>query len=759
MTQYQKMKINIISHVLRHAMLCLTVFITVNSVFAQNYSKYTSPKVFVNNQALKNPWSGGINSPLYSTIDLNNDGIKDLFMFDKQFGAAYPGSYKIRTFINQGTAGQVDYIYTPFYERFFPQNLHDWVILVDYDCDGNEDIFTYSYSGGMEVYHNDITPGNNLSFSLTYPLIHSLFLGSAYANLYVSNVNLPVLHDVNGDGDLDVLTFTLLGGTIEYHENYAKELYNRCDTLVYRQVRQCYAQVGLSAVSNTAILDFNNCFFLAPPPLPDSMIKTPRHNGSCMIGYDQDGDGDLDLINGDILGNNLLYLENSGIPGVSDSIHLQDTLFPSYNVPVIYKTFPAPFYFDADNDGAKDLIVSSCTEYLTEDYQNSWFYKNVGSNTNNQFQFIKKRFLTDEMIVVGSGAYVRFFDVDNDGKKDLIIGNYGYFTPDSASGHYESALSYYHNITTGPLPEFEFVTDDFNNLRSLGRTGLNATFGDLNGDGHDDMILGDKDGILHYYLNNGTTPATFTLAPNGFNFQNIDVGTNSFPFLADINNDGLLDLIIGERYGYIYYYQNTGSATNPVFTYVTNKLGNVFVGNAQSFYGFSYPHFYKENGVSKLLVSNENGYIQKYDNIDGNLGGTFNQVSTGMFSVFEPYQTSFDMADLNGDGMDEVITGCYAGGLSIYSKNLPVGIAENIHPEKEITVYPNPAKNYLVFEMNKNNAHNGKYQLSDISGKVVLEGSFQSYINNISLQGLTKGIYILQVTESNHFSSHKVVKF
>lgn len=61
--------------------------------------------------------------------------------------------------------------------------------------------------------------------------------------------------------------------------------------------------------------------------------------------------------------------------------------------------------------------------------------------------------------------------------------------------------------------------------------------------------------------------------------------------------------------------------------------------------------------------------------------------------------------------------------------------------------------------MNKNNAHNGKYQLSDISGKVVLEGSFQSYINNISLQGLTKGIYILQVTESNHFSSHKVVKF
>ena len=63
-------------------------------------------------------------------------------------------------------------------------------------------------------------------------------------------------------------------------------------------------------------------FFLAPPPLPGFDDKTPRHNGSCMMGYDQDGDGDLDLINGDILGNNLLYLENSGIPGRSDSIHL-----------------------------------------------------------------------------------------------------------------------------------------------------------------------------------------------------------------------------------------------------------------------------------------------------------------------------------------------------------------------------------------------------------------------------------------------------
>lgn len=725
---------------------------------AQLYQKYTSPKVYVNNKALPNPWAGGLNAPFYSAIDLNGDGIKDLFVFDKQNGATYPGSYKIRTFINNGTQGKTDYVYAPAYERFFPQDLHDWVLLVDYDCDGHEDIFTYSYSGGMAVYHNDYTPGNGLSFSLKYPLVYSTFLGNVYANLYVSNVNLPALVDVNGDGDLDVLTFTLLGGTIEYHENMAKELYNRCDTLVYQQKRQCYAQVGFNPIHNAAILNYANCFYFNPNN-PDTAGTGTRHNGSSLLGFDQNGDGDMDLINGDILGNNLLYLENSGIPGVTDSMISQDSLFPSYDVSVNYQTFPAPFYFDADNDGAKDLIVSASSELFTEDYNNSLFYKNIGSNTNNIFHFVKNRFLTDEMIDVGTGSYVRFFDVDNDGKQDMLIGNYGYFTHDSAGGHYESKIAYYHNITSGALPEFEFVTNDFNNLSSLGKVGLNATFGDLNGDGFPDMILGESLGFIHYYINNGTVPASFTLAPNGMNFQNIDVGNNSKPYLADVNNDGLLDLIIGERLGFLYYYRNTGTATNPVFTYITNKFGNVNVTDTvYSYNGYSYPRFYKENGVSKLLVSNEKGYLFKYDNIDNNLGGTFNLVSNNIYSIHEPYQMSFDMADLNNDGSPEIITGCNAGGLSIYSTNLPTATNEIKTPEKQLAVYPNPVFKELTFEFKNDKPHSGVFSIIDIAGKEVMKGNFHSYMNKISIASLPQGVYTLHIIENNFTYSQRVVK-
>ncbi|MBL4578584.1 MAG: hypothetical protein JKX74_08930, partial [Flavobacteriales bacterium] len=32
---------------------------------------------------LKNPWAGGLNSPQFSQIDLNGDGIKDLFIYER----------------------------------------------------------------------------------------------------------------------------------------------------------------------------------------------------------------------------------------------------------------------------------------------------------------------------------------------------------------------------------------------------------------------------------------------------------------------------------------------------------------------------------------------------------------------------------------------------------------------------------------------------------------------------------------------------
>ena len=90
-------------------------------------------KIKENSVYFKSPFAGGINAGQFSEIDLNLDGIMDLIVFDKS-------GNKIIPFINNG----LDYIFAPIYRENFPKNLHDWLLLADYNCDGKNDIFTYS---------------------------------------------------------------------------------------------------------------------------------------------------------------------------------------------------------------------------------------------------------------------------------------------------------------------------------------------------------------------------------------------------------------------------------------------------------------------------------------------------------------------------------------------------------------------------------------------------------------------------------------
>ncbi|HEU4718343.1 MAG TPA: VCBS repeat-containing protein, partial [Bacteroidia bacterium] len=74
----------------------------------QQFFRYDSIPVSQNSQSCMFGWAGGVNFAQFSEIDLNQDGVMDLFVFDRT-------GNKISTYINNGTAGQVDYHYAPEY--------------------------------------------------------------------------------------------------------------------------------------------------------------------------------------------------------------------------------------------------------------------------------------------------------------------------------------------------------------------------------------------------------------------------------------------------------------------------------------------------------------------------------------------------------------------------------------------------------------------------------------------------------------------
>jgi hypothetical protein len=94
----------------------------------------TSIVVLHNTNRLENAWAGGMNTPVFGSIDLNGDGKLDLIEFDAP-------SFRVNTFLNFGIANMSIYIYAPEYARVFPNDLEGWVRTFDYDFDGDMDLF------------------------------------------------------------------------------------------------------------------------------------------------------------------------------------------------------------------------------------------------------------------------------------------------------------------------------------------------------------------------------------------------------------------------------------------------------------------------------------------------------------------------------------------------------------------------------------------------------------------------------------------
>ena len=696
------------------------------------------PPVTINGTLLKYPWAGGLNSPLFNEIELNGDAHMDLILFDRVSNRYFP-------FLNDGLSGQAAYHFESKYIDKFPP-LHDWIRTFDYDCDGDLDLFTYT-NQAVGVYRNDYTSSAGLSFTSVTDTLYSDF-GTLTNPISGNSANVPAFVDMDNDGDIDILTFSNSSSYVEYHRNMSFDSLGICGGFKFYFQPYCWGKFKLSGLANIAFLN-DACRSNIVSPL-DAQNRS-RHAGSVLIALDQDCDSDFDLLNGDILGENLLYLYNGGVPDTATIIS-QDSLFPSYDVGVNLRSLPAPAYLDVDNDGMKDLIVTPSAN-TGEDFNNILYYSNTTDNCSNVFSFTTNRLLINDMIDVGTAANVTWFDVDGDGLLDIISGNDKYFNVNPAL---EAArLAYFKNTGSATQPEFTLITDDWLGLASINQLSLAPAFGDLDNDGDKDLLMGSSGGSLIYYQNNNGT-FTFT-SPQ---LQGISAGNNAVPQLVDVDRDGKIDLLVGNRSGKIRYYQNTGTSSNPIFTNSSNFFGGVNVLKSGAAAGYAAPILFDNAGAYELLVGSESGYIYHYGNIDGNLAGNFTLIDSTYQSIYEPKKVSIAMGDIDSDGKFDLLTGCQTGGFRLYTQSASLSLAETSSTNNHSWMLsPNPASNNVTIKAMQPLLNDLRhYQIVDITGKVISSSNFKGGYFEVDITHLQSGFYVFQIVSSNKVESIKFIK-
>jgi hypothetical protein len=92
---------------------------------------------------------------------------------------------------------------------------------------------------------------------------------------------------------------------------------------------------------------------------------------------------------------------------------------------------------------------------------------------------------------------------------------------------------------------------------------------DWDGDGKKDLVVGDADGKLHLFLNEGTDEAPSFTSGTLLTFEGgaeFDVGTYARPIVADYDNNSVKDLIVGNGAGEVYFISGGSLPNDPVPT-------------------------------------------------------------------------------------------------------------------------------------------------------------------------------------------------
>ncbi len=700
---------------------------------------------------------GGLRNPQFSNMDFNGDGVQDLFVFDKNGDVILP-------FVKTGVAGSLDYRFAPEFIEVFPK-LQAWVLLVDYNQDGIPDIFTSSSSLPnccVEVWKGNRDQSGSIYYEkvtfegLPFRDILQFQIGGSYTNIYVSSVDLPAIIDVDGDGDVDIISFEPDGSYASFYKNVAVEEGLGSEALKFVRQDICWGKFSENQFNEQLTLSASA--FACANPLWDNGNTGVRHSGSTLTVFDTNGDGLMDLIIGDIDSPKLTKLVNGGTKENAWMRQIEFD-FPIDDEPVDLGYFVSAFYVDANGDGIRDLIVAPNDVSIGENQNHIWLYINHGTDTSPVFNLTKKNFLIDEMPYFYGGSHPAFADVNGDGLVDIVLGVSHII---KKNNQYENRLVLLLNTGTETNPVYHVADEDYlgfsKNTQFAGR--LAPYFDDMDDDGKPDLLVGDAVGQIYFFKNIGSLGYPFDFAAPIYPYFDIFVGQNAKPFVMDMDGDGLKDLVMGKKNNELNYFKNQGSASEPFFGFNPGtapnirQLGNIFTGNDFYTQNGAPTIITVENGEMFLILGTEAADIRAYE-VPSMFGADYVLKETKLGNVSEGRKVVPAFYDLDNDGYYEMAVGNERGGLTFYNTNFKKGTT-NVKSVSEqsssVFLFPNPASHTFYVAIDATDA---EIYLRDVQGRIIQRYTNKAY-NKID-ETLPKGLYLVTIATSSRYDTYKLV--
>ena len=638
-----------------------------------------------------------------TAIDYNQDGKNDLFAYGIGGVKVYKNTGNSTTGL-QWTVSK-NLLYSDNWGTML--NLYvssaDIPAIVDVDLDGDIDILTYHIGGEYLQYHKNISQetyghSDSLMFELKNECwggfredvnSNSVFLNDQTAPCQGGNVPNPQLKpnetekahagstvlalDMDGNGVKDLLLGDVAYPSINFLTNG-----------------------GTTVNSNSLMISAN-------PNFPANSTPVSMQLFPAAFWVDVDFDSKKDLLvapNAKNVSENetsVLKYKNT-MSNTNPNFVFETKAFLQEDM-IEHGTGSIPVLTDLDNDGLVDLFVANYFSYkptLTKESRIA-YYKNTGTTNNPVFTFIDNDFLNLSQSGLGLRMVPSFGDLNNDGKKDIIL------------GLENGTVCYLQNTTSGSIPTF-------------------------------------------------STPITNYQDHVG---QTINVGQFATPQLFDLNQDGKLDLIIGKKTGEILYYQNKGTLTSPSFELINSNLGNVDVSTSISPDGFAVPHFFRNLDTTYLMVGSLEGAIYFYDSIDENLasGTGFRTISSNFLNQDKNIggYSACAVGDLDNDSNLDLFIGQDLGGL-FYLEHDSLSNLSLMNPFftlPEIHVYPNPAYDKITITSDID-LNNFEILVYSSTGKLVDKKIGKMKTIDFSITDYTNGMYFIQIPEFGY--STKFIK-